>query len=969
MLSCRSVPLLLSAGLLFLPRPSHAQVTVYTSRSAFSAAAGAVTTFSFDGYTSSGSATEYPTGLIADGVLFAPDPFSAGSVFVDDPADGNGDPFGGSQYLDTDNQAVLNITLPAGTKAFGADFSNYGFTTGDRLTASFNDGQAVTFDIPDSSQSIFEGFVSTSPLVNLSFTGGGFGPALDNVTLSGAAPVPESSSWISFCLLLALGAGMISFRKDRSRKDWSRKFCFPDRSRSLVLAAALLACISIPVPAYASDIVVDLSHRSGALKKAGLGSLFGVSAIGSGTPVELTSGSLVNVISSESHPGTGASNPFSTEAVAPLIRGTGTRLMCRFNDLLNGFSPYTWPGYNQWISAVTASTHNIQSYKDVVYGIEVFNEPDNEFNSSAFMNDPLVLGNTYDAKVNYLWVKTVQAIRAIDKTTPIMGPNYEYYRPSQTSRYGQLVNDQARMTAFLQNAIATGTVPSIIGWHSLSEGPGDYSSPYPGDVPASLAVYRALEAQLNLPGRPLPVSIDEYGPNTGDFEGVPGSMVKYWAEFERSKIDFGGMGIYNSGGTLGNTLRYDWDTSPQPNGGWYMMNWYRQMQGQYVPVSRWNTRYYQAFDGVASWDPAAKVATVILGGSQDDATVHINGIRGLGLGISVRVQLDTTVWDVDPNQNDQTVEHGGDPKTGTYSVYDKVFPLDSSGNITVPVCGMNLYNGYRLLISAVAGPSTSPGKYEAENALVTDAVLHNGSDGGVASGSAYIGGIDNADSAVQFSAVTVPARGIYLMTVRYANNTGSLSTQAVTVNGVSQGQVLYTPTPGWGNVTMRTTTKRVALNQGINTIKLTKGTGYAELDYINVRPDTHRYDAEFATVSDAALEHFSEEYFVESDFVGSINNADSFVEFAIDAPVAGTYTLTVGYANGTGGNSALALSVGGAGQGSVNFPPTGGWLSAPDPRTTERTVSVPVTLAGGVNTVRLQKANGYVELDYAKLGY
>ena len=739
--------------------------------------------------------------------------------------------------------------------------------------------------------------------------------------------------------------------------------------KSFFLAGALLASVALAAPAPASDLVVDLSHRGGTLKKAGLGSLFGVSNIADGTPANLISGSILNVTTSQGHPDSLGSNPFGTEVVAPLIRGTGTRMMCRFNDLLNGFGPYQWPGYNQWINAVTGATHNIQSYKDVVYGIEVFNECDNEFNSSAFMNDPLIHGNTYDAKVNYLWTKTVQAIRAVDKTTPIMGPNYEFYRPLQTSRYGQPANDQARMTAFLQNAMATETVPNIIGWHSLSEGAGDYNSPYPGDVPTSLAVYRALETQLHLPGRPLPVSIDEHGPNTGDFEGVPGSMVRIWAEFERAKIDFASMGVYNSGGSLGNTLRYDWDTTPQPNGGWFMMNWYRQMQGQAVPVSRWNTRYYYAFDGVASWDPAAKVATVLLGGSTDDSDVHVNGVRSLGLGSSVRVRLDTTVWDVDPSQRDQTVEHGGDPKTGTYNVFDKVFPLDSQGNVTIPVHGMTQYDGYRLLISAAAGPGAYPTKYEAENAQTTDVLLHSGSDGTLASNGSYIGSIDQPNSAVQFNTVRVPARGIYLMTVRYANNTGSLSTHTLTVNGASQGQVSYPPTRGWGNIEMATTTKRVSLNGGSNTITLTKGTGYAELDYIDVRPDTHRYDAEFALVHDANLSHFNKEYFVEANYVSGLNNSDSYVEFAIDAPSAGTYQLTVGYANGTGGSSTLALSVGGAGQGAVNFPNTGGWLSAADPRTTERTVTFPITLSGGVNTVRLQKGNGYVELDYVKLGY
>ena len=709
-----------------------------------------------------------------------------------------------------------------------------------------------------------------------------------------------------------------------------------------------------------SVITVDLTHLGGPLKKAGLGSLFGVSSLAGGTPKALIAGSLLNVSASQGRIGENGSNPFSTEAVAPIIRGTGAHMICRFNDLCYGFDPYVWPGLSEWLRQVSAAAYAVDGYKDVVYAVAPFNEPDNKFwragtPPNAFMTDPALPNGSYDAKVNWLWTQTVRTIRGIDPGLKIMGPNYENYRPWE--RDGA---DQARMTAFLQNAMATETVPNIIGWHSLG--------PSPGDVPFGLdTYYRPLEQSLALPGRPKAISVEEYGPNTGDFEGVPSTMVKHWAELERAGVDFADMGIYANGGLLGNTLRYPWQTDLKPNGGWWMMHWYRQMQGRYAPVSRWDTRHYQSFDGVASWDASAKTATLILGGADEDADVQVQGVKSVSLGPTVRVRLDCTVWDVDPNQRDKTPEHGGDPQTGTYNFYDKTLPLDVDGNLDIPIHRLEGYNGYRLLISPAAKPDVYPTKYEAEAAHLTHAAIHSGADAvPLASGNAYVGGMDFPDSAVQFNNVTAPARGIYVMTVRYADGGSVAATQNVRVNGSPQGAVNYLPTTGWSHTEMRTVAKRVALEQGRNTLTLSKGTGSAEIDFIDVRPDTHRYDAEFALVHDGKPALFAHEINVPN-YVGGLNALGSYVELAIDAPKTGSYRLAISYANGTAAVSRLNLTLNGIPASPVSFAPTGGWLGAPNPMNLEKRVSIPISLREGVNQVRLQKSVGFVEMDYVRL--
>lgn len=399
-----------------------------------------------------------------------------------------------------------------------------------------------------------------------------------------------------------------------------------------------------------------------------------------------------------------------------------------------------------------------------------------------------------------------------------------------------------------------------------------------------------------------------------------------------------------------------------------MMNWYKQMQGQRIFVSRWDTRHYQAADGVASWDPASKSVTILVGGEDTDVAVNVLGLAARGLGPNVRVQLDYTAWTTDPNATNANVQDGGDPETGTFNLYDKTMSLDASGNLTIPINRMEGYDGYRIVISA-AGPSGSyPTKYEAENAALNDVTVHSGTDGLLASGGAYVGGIDNADSTVAFT-VNAPETGIYEMTVRYANGTSTAdATHTLTIDGQSQGTVTYPyTTAGWSNTEMRTTTRRVLLNHGTNTIVFGKGNGYAELDYIDVRPDEHRYEAEYANVTDANLSPF--DYDSLPDYVGGINNADSSVDFAIDAPAAGSYTLSIGYANATGSVSTHTVTVNGQSQGIATYQPTTAWLSSPAQDQVEKLETIPVTLAAGVNHVVLGKGTGYAELDdYVTLG-
>ncbi|MFF3030982.1 CBM35 domain-containing protein [Streptomyces rubiginosohelvolus] len=695
-------------------------------------------------------------------------------------------------------------------------------------------------------------------------------------------------------------------------------------------------------------ITVDTGRQSGPLKKAGLGTLFGVTTTPA-TPAALAAGSQLLLSQHQSMDGD-VSYPSSTESVAAKLRGTGVKMVGRYNDLMGGW-PYVWKGYDDWMRKVDSATRSIQKYKDVLDSVAPLNEPDNKLGphaDSPFMTDPRVQGATYDAKVNWLWTETVRRIRTIDRDVRIMGPNYEHYNPWEAP------DRQPRMRNFLVNAKNTGTLPDIIGWHSLG--------PSPGDVPETLTrYYRPLEQELGI--SPRPVMIEEYGPGNGEFEGVPGTMIKHWAEFARYGIDSAAMGIYTNPGLLGNTLRRT-SEGLKPNGGWHFMNWFKEMRGNQLFVSRWDTRHYQASDGVASWDPAARTVTVLAGGDDGDIDVRLLGLAARGLGPQVRVRVEYTHWSTDPLATDSRADRAGDPQTGAYNVYDKVLGLDQGGNLTVPIRKMERLNGYRITVQPAALPAAYPSKYEAEDGRQFNTVPHTGSDTALASGRGYIGGIDRADSSVAFT-VRAERAGIHLMTVRYANGTAAEASHGVRVGSGPQGSVTYPPTGGWANTTMGTAVKRIVLAAGANTVTLAKGAGHAELDYIDVRPDTHRYEAELAAVSDASIRHYEWNEF--PDYVGGIDKPTSSVEFAVDAPRAGTYLADVGYANGLAGSADHRVSVNDTATGTITYPSTGAWLSGPRQDAVAGTATLRVVLREGVNRVRLTKGQGYAEVDWLSL--
>jgi len=85
-------------------------------------------------------------------------------------------------------------------------------------------------------------------------------------------------------------------------------------------------------------------------------------------------------------------------------------------------------------------------------------------------------------------------------------------------------------------------------------------------------------------------------------------------------------------------------------------------------------------------------------------------------------------------------------------------------------------------------------------------------------------------------------------------------------------------------------------------------------------------------------------------------------------PTARSYTMTIGYANGTGGTATQGLAWNSGAWTTISYPPTTGWGQFGS------TVTTTISLRAGYNAIRLAKGapnftggTGFAELDYIQL--
>lgn len=121
---------------------------------------------------------------------------------------------------------------------------------------------------------------------------------------------------------------------------------------------------------------------------------------------------------------------------------------------------------------------------------------------------------------------------------------------------------------------------------------------------------------------------------------------------------------------------------------------------------------------------------------------------------------------------------------------------------------------------------------EAEHAVLTGAAILQG-QGTSASDNEYVGNINGDNSSVEFL-TTVLQAAPHQLVVRYAAGDGAAS-HKLSINGGVPATVSYPKTPAWGTFPAgQVVVMEVDLKKGRNSLKFSKGDGFAELDRVDI---------------------------------------------------------------------------------------------------------------------------------------
>lgn len=178
-----------------------------------------------------------------------------------------------------------------------------------------------------------------------------------------------------------------------------------------------------------------------------------------------------------------------------------------------------------------------------------------------------------------------------------------------------------------------------------------------------------------------------------------------------------------------------------------------------------------------------------------------------------------------------------DQAGGYFSGFSQSFDVSPDNSILYQATNVENFNNsktisgvsYNLNDVRVGSLPLKGSIYEAEKAVISNAKAENAVD---ASNGQEVRYINESDSSVEFQNIKVETSGNYQILIRYSNGEGTEASHTVTVNGTEIGTVNYPVTANWDRYLWSSFT--CYLNEGINTIKLQKKVGFAELDCIQI---------------------------------------------------------------------------------------------------------------------------------------
>ncbi|GAB2484019.1 TIM-barrel domain-containing protein [Jatrophihabitans fulvus] len=261
---------------------------------------------------------------------------------------------------------------------------------------------------------------------------------------------------------------------------------------------------------------------------------------------------------------------------------------------------------------------------------------------------------------------------------------------------------------------------------------------------------------------------------------------------------------------------------------------------------------------------------------------------------------------------------------------------------------------------------------EAED--LTTSGLTSATDHSGFTGRAFVAGFEHEGNSLSFT-TTVAKAGDYDVAVRYANNQGgdgkiTTRTLSVAADGGAASTLSLAPTATWDTWAVATT--RLSLSAGTHTVVVSRqasDSGNVNVDNVAVVTPGADYppvtppavtpcafgsvcEADTGALAGGARLAFDHNGYSGRGFVGGLEKTGASDTVTVTGvPKAGAYRLQLRYANSAAGAQAVrdrsvSVQVGTSDPTTATLAPTSSW-------DTWRTVSIPVRLAAGTNTVTL----------------
>lgn len=256
-----------------------------------------------------------------------------------------------------------------------------------------------------------------------------------------------------------------------------------------------------------------------------------------------------------------------------------------------------------------------------------------------------------------------------------------------------------------------------------------------------------------------------------------------------------------------------------------------------------------------------------------------------------------------------------------------------------------------LALLALSGTVRAVDFYEAEDATLSGPIVSTANAGYLGTG--YADFQSNLGEFIEFT-VDIPNGRFYSLSVRYANGLSADRPLELSVDGSPQNEYQFPSTNTWTNW-QYSEGIAVYLAQGIHTVRITAATSVGpnvdqlRLDIIPDPEDTVEYEAEDALLVGplVSTEHAGYSGTGYADYGTTLGE---YVEWTVDAPVDGIYSLAFRYGNGSTTSRPLEASVDGMAGVGIDFPPTGAWTNW------DTTLIIEIELTAGSHQIRATAA-------------